>query len=281
MANKSENEIQPSAILLHVEGVSKRYISGGRWGKRTPIEAVHNASFEIFSGRTLALVGASGCGKSTLARCVAGLEQSDAGRILLDDMECGKLCRNEPLRVKTQIQMVFQDAVTSLNPRLSAAEAIEEPLRILGKKRAERRRVAEEVMQKVCLSANWLDGSVMDFSGGQRQRLAIARALTMQPKLLVLDEAFSGLDLSTQFQIADLLKDLQETQNLSYLLISHDLSLVASMSDSIAMMVRGTIVENAPTQAFLENPQHIESKKLVALCQKAEASLGLALGARA
>jgi ABC-type glutathione transport system ATPase component len=174
--------------------------------------------------------------------------------------------------------MVFQDAATSMNPRFTADEVIEEPLLIQrqGSKSA-RRATAEELMQEVGLSPQWADRSAMDFSGGQRQRLAIARALTLKPKLLVLDEALSGLDLSTEAQIANLLLDLQASHSLAYLLISHDLALVARLANTIAVMANGRIVEQGPAPQVIANPSHSGTRALIASAQAAQATLA-ALG---
>jgi ABC-type glutathione transport system ATPase component len=226
-------------------------------------------------------VGASGSGKSTVARCVTRLEQPDSGQIWLAGQDIAHLSNRELLPIRMHIQMIFQDAVTSLNPGFSAAEAVEEPLRIQGRSRSERRAVVEAVVKEVALSPAWLDRSVMDFSGGQRQRLAIARALTTRPKLLVLDEAFSGLDLPTQAQIANLLMDLQAAHALSYLLISHDLALVAGMADVIAVMAHGRIVEQGTARNLIDNPQSDETRKLLLSTRAVESNLALATGASA
>src|SRR5437868_146385 len=182
---------------------------------------------------------------------------------------------NRDLRpYRSEIQMIFQDAVTSMNPRLSAAQVIEEPLLIQGRgSKEDRRSRAQEMMREVGLSPNSGDRSVMEFSGGQRQRLAIARALTLQPKLLVLDEALSGLDLSTQAQIANLLLDLQSSHSLTYLLISHEMGLVARMADDVAVIANGQIVENGTVQQVLADPQHVETKNLLASVKAAESKL--------
>jgi ABC-type glutathione transport system ATPase component len=240
---------------------------------------VNEASFQIRSGQTHALVGPSGCGKSTVARCVARLERPDSGRIWFEQQEIVALGGRELLPIRKNIQLIFQDAVTSLNPRFSAAEAIEEPLCIQGCERSERRHVAESVMKEVALSPSWLDRPIMHFSGGQRQRLAIARALTTCPKLLILDEAFTGLDLSTQAQIVNLLLELQAAHAFSYLLISHDLALVAGMADTVSVMANGRLVENRPTRELIADPQQEETKKLIAATRTAESALALRAGA--
>jgi ABC-type dipeptide/oligopeptide/nickel transport system ATPase subunit len=175
--------------------------------------------------------------------------------------------------------MVFQDAVTSMNPRFSAAEIIEEPLLIQrwGNKSARRSR-ARELMNEVGLSPNWADRLATEFSGGQRQRLAIARALALRPKLLVLDEALSGLDLSTQAQIANLLLELQSAHSLTYLLISHDLALVARLADSIAVMSAGRIVEQGQTPQIMSSPTHRETQALLTAAKGFQAAYAATLG---
>lgn len=265
--------------LLQVQSLSKQYSAGGRWFNRLPVTAVDNVSFVIGQGQTLGLVGSSGSGKSTVARCVTGLEQPDSGQIWFEGVDLARLTGSQLRCVRLDVQMIFQDAVTSLNPRFSALEAVEEPLQIQGKARSERREVAETVVKEVGLSSAALGRRVMEFSGGQRQRLAIARALTMRPKLLVLDEAFSGLDLSTQAQIANLLLDLQAAHGLSYLLISHDIALVAGMADAIAVLAHGRLVESGDAQQVVGNPQHEETRNLLTSTRTMEARLALRAGA--
>ncbi len=279
MANSLPSENADVEPLLRVEALSKRYVSGGRWFKRAPVAAISDAAFQIRTGQTHALVGASGCGKSTVARCVARLERPDSGRIWFDQQEITHLVGRALLPIRKNVQLIFQDAVTSLNPRFSAAEAIEEPLLIQGCERSERRHIAESVMKEVALSSSSLDRPIMHFSGGQRQRLAIARALTTRPKLLILDEAFTGLDLSTQAQIASLLLELQAAHALSYLLISHDLALVASMADTVAVMAHGYVVENRSIRELIADPRHEESKRMIALTRAAELELAFKAGA--
>jgi ABC-type glutathione transport system ATPase component len=265
-----ESQVRP---LLRVEDLSKHYVRGHVWKKRVSVQAISQINFEIAPGRTLALVGASGSGKSTVARCVTRLERPDLGHIWMDGADIAKLGSLELFPFRSKIQMIFQDAITSMNPRFSAAEVMEEPLLIQGRSRTERREIAKTLMQDVALSHEWLDRRVMEFSGGQRQRLAIARALTLQPKLLVLDEALSGLDLSTQAQIANLLLDLQSKHSLTYLLISHEMGLVARMADDIAVMGNGQIAELGAVQQILADPKHEETKKLLSSIKSAESKL--------
>src|SRR2546422_8492986 len=197
----------------------------------------------LFRSKTLALVGSSGSGKSTVARCVTRVEKPDAGQIWMGGTDISWLGNRDLRPYRSEIQMIFQDAVTSMNPRLSAAQVIEEPLLIQGRgSKEDRRSRAPEMMREVGVSPNSGDRSVMEFSGGQRQRLAIARALLLQPKLLVLDEALSGLDLSTEAQISNLLLERQAAHSLTYLFISHDMALVARLADAIAVISAGGIV---------------------------------------
>ena len=276
MKSNSQN-----AELLRVENLSKNYVRGNLWRGRVPVRAAQEINFEIGEGRTLALVGASGSGKSTVAKCVARLEKPGSGQIWIEGTDIASLSSRDLRPFRSKIQMIFQDAVTSMNPRFSAVEVIEEPLLLQGRLAKERREIAATLMKEVGLPAEALDRSVMEFSGGQRQRIAIARALTLQPKLLILDEALSGLDLSTQARIANLLLDLQPAHSLSYLLISHDLALVARMADEVAVMSGGRIVERGVTQQIISNPQHDETKKLLASAKATESNLQLAKGASA
>lgn len=261
-----------------------------------PVAAVSNVDFAIPRGQTLALVGESGSGKSTIARCVTRLERPDSGQILIQDTDIAQLRPRDLLPFRSGIQMVFQDAVTAMNSRFSALEVIEEPLLIdarinariddriddravYGRRsRENRRESAHALMIEVGISPDWMHRSILHFSGGQRQRLALARALALRPQLLVLDEALSGLDLSTQAQIANLLIDLQASRSLTYLLISHDLALVARLADTIAVMSEGKMVEAGPTQQVISSPNHAATKKLLAAANTAASNLAAITG---
>ena len=269
----STPERQP---LLRVRGLGKSYRrESSGWARTDVIVAASEVEFEILAGQTLALVGSSGSGKSTVARCMTRLEKPDAGHVWLQGTDIAQLGSTDLRPFRHQVQMVFQDPITSMNPRFTAAEIIEEPLIVQqpGDKPAHRVR-AKELMQEVGVSPQWANRSVMEFSGGQRQRLAIARALALKPKLLVLDEALSGLDLSTEAQIANLLLDLQASHSLAYLLISHDLALVARLADTIAVMAHGRIVEQGPAASVMANASHAETRALLTSVRVARASLG-------
>ena len=282
--------------MLLVKRLCKKYLRGGLWRKRVPVAAVSNVDFAIPRGQTLALVGESGSGKSTIARCVTRLERPDSGQILIQDTDITQLRPRDLLPFRSGIQMVFQDAVTAMNSRFSALEVIEEPLLIdarinariddriddravYGRRsRENRRESAHALMIEVGISPDWMHRSILHFSGGQRQRLALARALALRPQLLVLDEALSGLDLSTQAQIANLLIDLQASRSLTYLLISHDLALVARLADTIAVMSEGKMVEAGPTQQVISSPNHAATKKLLAAANTAASNLAAITG---
>ena len=262
--------------LLRVRGLEKRYVRGGLWGKRVPVAALKNVDFEIRGGETLGLVGESGSGKSTLARCVAHMEKPDSGQILIDGKDIAP--RPRALSSRELVQMIFQDAVTSMNPHFTAAQAVEEPLLIQGEGPQSRCERVRSAMNETGLPSDWMARPVMEFSGGQRQRLAIARALVIRPKLLVLDESLTGLDVSTQAQIANLLLDLQAAHTLTYLLISHDVTLVAHMADQIAVMASGRIVESGPTSKILTAPHREETIRLLASARTAQENLAAITG---
>jgi ABC-type glutathione transport system ATPase component len=265
--------------LLRVRELRKHYAPQNYWGQRHKIAAVDGVEFEIPAGKTLALVGSSGSGKSTVARCVTRLERPDAGQVFLVGTDIAMLRSRELRPLRNNIQMVFQDPTTAMNPRFSAAEVVEEPMLIAGLgNRARRRERIRQLMAEAGLSPDWADRPASNFSGGQKQRLAIARALAVQPKLLVLDEALSGLDLSTRAQITDLLLNLQTAHSLTYLLISHDLGLVSAMADLLAVMVNGRIAEQGSLQQLLSNPQHPNTMTLLESAQTSASNLRAAMG---
>jgi peptide/nickel transport system permease protein len=225
----------PGEPFLRITGLSKSYAAG-------PV--LDDLSLTLEQGRILAIVGPSGSGKTTLARCLARFEPHDAGEIRIDGRDYRELPR-------TCAQLIFQQPAASLNPRLSAFEIVSEPLVIQGVgTRAERRKMAAEAMRAVGLDPAAMDKGAMEFSGGERQRLAIARALVVDPKLLVLDESFTGLDLSIQAQIGNLLLDLRANRGLTCILITHDLTTVARLADEIAVIDRGRIVRQGSPEAI-------------------------------
>ena len=253
--------------LLKVTGLSKRYRSG-RWSPRTGtrfVDAVRDVSFSLDEGTTLGLVGESGCGKTTLARCVLRLVEPDSGEILFDGRSVLDLAGAELRRLRQQMQMVFQDPYSSLNPRMRVGRALAEPLEAhrLARGGEAKERVAA-ALERVGLDPAHADRYPNDFSGGQRQRIAIARALMTGPRLLVCDEAVSALDVSVQAQILDLFKDIQASRPLAYLFITHDLAVVRHVSDRVAVMLGGSLVEIAPVDDLFDRPIHPYTHALMA-----------------
>jgi len=233
------------------------------------IRAVDGVSFAIREGETLGLVGESGCGKSTTARALAQLDRPTSGEILLEGKDLCKVSKDELLRTRMDLQMIFQDPYASLNPRMKVGDIIAEPMEIYARrglldmsKRDIRKRV-EVLMEKVELSTYFVDRYPHEFSGGQRQRVGIARALALNPKLILADEPVSALDVSIQSQILNLLMDLQEDLGLTYLFISHDLAVVRHISSRIAVMYLGIIVEVADSTSLCRDPLHPYTKALL------------------
>jgi len=260
--------------LVRVKGLHKRYVQRRAFSRsRFVVDALRNVDLELQPECLTALVGASGSGKSTLASCLAMLEKPDGGEIWFEGREISRCDARELIWLRPRIQMVFQDSAGALNPFFSAAQIVAEPLEV---QRRESGRTlhqrACELMEEVGLSADWADRSPLEFSGGQRQRLAIARALALQPTLLILDESLSGLDLVTQAQILNLLADIRVTHSLTYLLITHDLSLVGQMADYIAVMHQGSIVEHGTRQRVFGSPQQAHTRKLLAATQDLESA---------
>jgi ABC-type oligopeptide transport system ATPase subunit len=252
--------------LLCVRDLSKEYAARSLFSQKKPsVKALDNVSLTIPAGKTLAVVGESGSGKSTLARCLACLEEPTSGEVWLEGKDLLRVSRKEFLSIRPRIQLIFQDPAWALNPGLSAAEIITEPLTIQrwGTKLARRDR-ALQLMMQVGLSPQSSNRLSLDFSGGQRQRLAIARALAIRPRFLILDEALSSLDLSMQAQMVNLLTDLQAEYGLAYMYISHDLNLIRHIADRVAVMHHGKVVEEATTNELFGNPQHPCTKALLA-----------------
>jgi ABC-type glutathione transport system ATPase component len=233
-----------SEFALEARELRKTYTQGGLWQRKLHCRALDGVSFTLKTGSTLGMVGESGSGKTTVAMCLVGLEVPDAGDVFVRGVNLQLLQKPDRIAARREIQLIFQDSAGALNPRMSAVEIIEEPLLIRGQNtQTERRDVANDMMEKVGLSAGWGHRRPNELSGGQRQRLAIARALVLTPRVLILDEVFAGLDLSIQGQIANLLLDLQQAHQLSYICISHDLHFTAQFADTIAVMSQGRIVE--------------------------------------
>ena len=229
------------------------------------VRAVDGVSFSIAAGETLCLVGESGCGKSTVGKTILRLQEPTAGQIWLGDTEVTRL-DEEQMRVhRRQVQMVFQDPYSSLNPRMRAGEIIAEPLENFGiAEGAEKDRQVLALLEKVGLRKDAAQRFPFEFSGGQRQRLGIARALALNPRLIVADEPVSALDVSVQAQVLNLLMDLQEEFGLSYLFVSHDLAVVEHIGHRIAVMYLGRIVELAPRDRIFAQPQHPYTEALMA-----------------
>jgi oligopeptide/dipeptide ABC transporter ATP-binding protein len=257
----------PDAPLLRTTDLVKHFpLDGGMLARPTAwIKAVSGVSFTVGRGESLGLVGESGCGKTTIGRMLLRLIEPTSGRIEFDGQDILKLSRTDFRRIRRRMQIIFQDPYSSLDPRMTVVQIVTEPLRAgPHPSRAERRRVAAELLQKVGLRATDLDKHPHEFSGGQRQRIGIARALCVRPELIVADEPVSALDVSIQAQVINLLQDLQAEFKLSYLFISHDLSVVDHMCDRVAVMYLGAIVELAPTAVFSRYPRHPYSEALLA-----------------
>ena len=261
-----------SEPILKVRDLYRTYdIAGGLFRKATTLTAVKGVSFDVERGSTLAVVGESGCGKSTLARMLTMIDAQSSGSIEIDglSMDISKTGISKEMRQKVQI--VFQNPYGSLNPRQKIGKVLEEPLLLNTDMGAnERRDMALEMLQKVGLQPEHYGRYPHMFSGGQRQRIAIARAIMLKPKLLVLDEPVSALDLSVQAQILNLLADLQDEMGLTYVFISHDLSVVRYIADKVMVMYFGEVVEYGTRAEVFENPQHDYTKTLFAATPRAD-----------
>ena len=249
-------------VLLRVENVYKHFPIAGFGG--ASVRAVDGVDLEVRRGEALGLVGESGCGKSTLARLITALLPVTRGKITFDGQEITKMRGAKLRRVRRKMQMIFQDPFASLDPRMTVGDIIAEPLDnySIGSGRERHQRV-QELLRLVGLNPNFTNRYPHEFSGGQRQRIGIARALAVNPSFIVCDEAVSALDVSIQAQIINLLQDLQREFNLTYLFIAHDLAVVRHLSDRIAVMYLGKVVETAGRNDIYEHPQHPYTKALL------------------
>jgi peptide/nickel transport system ATP-binding protein len=255
--------------LLSVRDLAVDYTIGGHFfgfgGGARVLHAVSGVNLTLRAGECLGLVGESGCGKSTVALAIVGLVPATRGAISVDGMEIGAHAAIDRLRLARTVQMVFQDPYASLNPRQTVRRTLGDPLRLHGVTNAGEveDRVAD-MMRRVGLSADQADRYPHEFSGGQRQRIGIARALILRPKLVICDEPVSALDVSIRAQIINLLLELKESLGLSYIMISHDLGVVEHMSDRVAVMYFGKIVETGDWRTIFEHPQHPYTRGLIA-----------------
>jgi len=265
--------------LLDVRGLCKIHAQGRWWEHKFLVRALDNVNLVLPANRTLALIGDSGAGKTTLAMCLTGLEQPDAGTILFEGKDITKIDRKKA-RGFPEIQLIFQNSTDALSPRMSALEIVEEPLLIRGSlARTECQQQALAAMEQVGIPGSCSNRLPHELSGGQRQRLAIARAIVSRPKLLILDEPLSGLDLSIQGQITNLLLDLKDAYQLSFLYISHNLELVCRIADEVAIMRRGKIVDQAAPAAILASSKRSHLPALVPSAPASSSRRGASAGA--
>jgi len=248
--------------LVSVQNLVKRFPAGrGLWGFGRPgraVQAVSGVSFEIAPAQTVGLVGESGCGKTTVGRTILRLIEADAGRVFVDGADVFALKAPELRALRRRMQIVFQDPYGSLNPRMTVRQTLAEPLAIhhLANGGAQRERRIDALLDEVGLDRQLAPSYPHELSGGQRQRVGIARALSVEPKFLVLDEPVSALDVSVQAQVLNLLSDLQQRRRLTYLFIAHDLAVVRQIADQVAVMYLGKIVERAPAAVLYAAPRH-------------------------
>ena len=251
--------------LLEIRDLAKTYRLPAKSGAKPGLlKAVNCVSLQIAPGETLGLVGESGCGKSTLGKLVLGLTPADRGQVLYRGTDLARLSAGQMRPYRRQMQMIFQDPFSSLNPRMTVGETLAEPLIIHRLCPApDRLRRVEELLEQVGLDAAAANRYPHEFSGGQRQRVSIARALAVEPELIIADEPVSALDLSVQAQILNLLRDIQVKNKLSYLFIAHDLAVVEHVSDRVAVMYLGKIVEVAPAGELYRQPRHPYTEALL------------------
>ncbi|MFZ0566078.1 MAG: oligopeptide/dipeptide ABC transporter ATP-binding protein [Chlamydiales bacterium] len=246
-------------VLVEIRDLSKDF----KVGKQT-LKAVQPINFKIFKGETFGLVGESGCGKSTIGRTILRLYEPSSGKVIFDGIDLTQLSAQKMKMMRRRMQIIFQDPYASLNPRMTVQDIIGEPLDIhrLARGREKKKRV-EQLLNLVGLNLSHMSRFPHEFSGGQRQRIGIARALAVEPEFIICDEPISALDVSIQAQVINLLKDLQKQMKLTYLCISHDLSMIKYTSDRVAVMYLGKLMELAPSESLYKNPMHPYTQALL------------------
>lgn len=259
-----------TTTIFDIQDLEKTYyISNGTFQKPKKIEAVKKINFQVFHGESFAIVGESGCGKSTTAKMLLNIEKPTSGKILFHGRDLAEFSAEDWREYRKKVQIIFQDPYSSLNPRWKVGTIIAEPLKLnTNLSNAEIVKKVYAIMEKVGLRAEWYHRYPHQFSGGQRQRIGIARALILNPEVIICDEPVSALDVSIQAQVLNLLLDLQQEFNLTYIFISHDLSVVEHISDRIMAMYFGDVVESADVESLFNNPQHEYTKKLLSAIPK-------------
>lgn len=254
-------QIHKAEPLLSVKNLKKYF----QLSRKDILKAVDDISFDIYPGETLGMVGESGCGKTTCARTCIGLYEKTGGQVYYNGRDVHAMAGEERFRFKSQVQMVFQDPYGSLDPRMTVGDIIGEGIDIhhLAKNKAQRKEMIYQSLQQVGLNSEHVNRFIHEFSGGQRQRVGIARALVVNPRFMVLDEPISALDVSIQAQIVNLLVKLQREMNLTYLFVAHDLSMVKHISDRVAVLYLGTLVELTTSAELYDNPRHPYTQALL------------------
>jgi len=268
---KRHQKIYQQKPLLEIHNVEKEFISkAGLFQKTKVVKAVDKVNFKLYEGETLGLVGESGCGKSTLGNVILQLTPASSGQVFYRGKDLTKLSDKEIRNLRKEIQLIFQDPFSSLNPRISVGNAIMEPMKVHGlyKNNAERKQKTIDLLKQVGLAEEHFYRYPHEFSGGQRQRIGIARTIAVEPKLIICDESVSALDISVQAQVLNLLNDLKEKYGFTYIFISHDLAVVRYMADQLLVMNKGKIVEKGEADEVYENPQKEYTKKLISAIPK-------------
>ena len=267
---KKHTEIYGKTPLLRIENVSKSFFMKTGWFSRKEFKAVDQVSFSVYEGETLGLVGESGCGKSTLGNLILNLTAVDSGSVFYKEQDISKLSGSEMRDLRKDIQLIFQDPFASLNPKLTVGKAIMEPMKAhnLYSNSKERKEKVIQLLERVGLDASHFDRYPHEFSGGQRQRIGIARTIALQPKLIICDESVSALDISVQAQVLNLLNELKEDFEFTYIFISHDLSVVKYMADNLLVMRAGKIEESGEADKVYNNPQKKYTQQLIGAIPK-------------